>query len=118
MHSSIGNEPQEMQPRTTNPSKHFLDHLVPPDRSFRDSLIDPGQVLINNAARSQVHVADLGISHLSGRQPDIETTRAHARARVFAVELIMKWRSRQQGGVSIRLCRGPSPRINPPAVSN
>ena len=76
--------------------------------SFRDRLVDPGQVLINDPARAEIHVAHLGISHLSGWQTDIETARAQTRAGIFAVELVMKWRSREEGCISIRFGSGPS----------
>src|SRR5690606_27350744 len=33
-------------------------------------LVDPGQVLIDDAASPQIHVAHLGVAHLPFRQPD------------------------------------------------
>ena len=35
-----------------------------------DALVDPGEVLVDDPAGAHVHVADFGISHLTGREAD------------------------------------------------
>ena len=44
-------------------------HRVPEQAAVRRRPGDPGQILIDNPAGADVHVADLGVSHLSRRKP-------------------------------------------------
>ena len=49
-----------------------------------DRGVDAGEVLVDDAARTDVHVADFGIAHLPVRQTDELPVRLHQRVRIFA----------------------------------
>ena len=47
-----------------------------------DTSIDPGEVLIDDSARAQVHVADFRVAHLTGRKTDRLARRDEGRVRI------------------------------------
>ena len=44
-------------------------------RAVGNRRVDPGQILVNDAARTDVHVTDLGIPHLPNRQANAQAVR-------------------------------------------
>ncbi|MNM79137.1 hypothetical protein D3C81_910620 [compost metagenome] len=58
------------------------EHFVCEELAIFDGLSDSGEILVHNAAGTEVHVADLGVAHLPVRQTDV-----HARAGDQAVRL-------------------------------
>ena len=91
----------------------LLQNFVLLHLTVRDRLVDPRQVLINNPARAQVKMADLGISHLARGQTDVFSARAQGRAGIFAIEPIVKWRRGQQSRVAVLLPLRFSPGLIP-----
>ncbi len=41
------------------------------ERTVRDGFADPGELLIDNPAGTEIHMADFGIAHLAARQPHV-----------------------------------------------
>ncbi len=63
-------------------------------------------------------MADLGVSHLSFGQADIEPARAQPAAGIFAVKTIVHRRGREERGVAIRFATRATAGVDPPAVAN
>src|SRR6478672_5124881 len=74
--ATVRKQSQKMKTMSARLRENILRGLVPSEFALRDCLIDPSQVLIDNSAGSEVEVADLGITHLSLGQADVEATRA------------------------------------------
>ena len=90
VHAAIGNQPDKMQPSVARFRKGLPQNFVPLQLAVRDRLVNPGQVLINDPARAEVEMADLGVSHLPCGQPDVLAARAQRSAGIFAIEPIVK----------------------------
>ena len=63
--------------------------------------VDARQVLHDHAAGADVHMADLGIAHLAGRQPDMQFRGVDQRMRAIAHEAVPGRRVRQPDRVVI-----------------
>ena len=77
-----------------------------------DALVDPRQVLIDDAAGAHVHVADLGVAHLPRWEADGFARRDELRVRIAAQQLVVDGLTRQRDGVVRALG------ANPPAVED
>src|SRR5262245_56510899 len=80
--------------------------------------VDPGEVLIDDAARSEIQMTDLRISHLTAGEADVRTTGTQATAGIGLIEKIVERRFPQQGGIPIGLGLLTSVRIDSPPVPN
>ena len=67
--------------------------------ALADAPVDAGQVLIDHAARAEVHVADLGVAHLARRQADRFAAGHERRVRVALQELGVRGRAAQRDRV-------------------
>ena len=67
-----------MQSMAARPGKGFLQVWFARQFPFRNCLVDSRQILINDPSGAEIQMTDLGIAHLSFRQPDIEAARAQA----------------------------------------
>ncbi len=84
VHSTVGEQAENVH-RLAGPRGLVdggTDGRVGKELAVADRLGHPGEVLIHHAPGAQVHVADLGVAHLSVRQTDI-----HAAARDQSVRL-------------------------------
>ena len=77
-----------------------------------DALVDPRQVLVDDAAGAHVHVADLGVAHLSGGQTDRFAGRDQLGMRIPLQQRVVGRLARERDGVVLGL--GPEP----PAVEH
>src|ERR1051326_4499112 len=107
-----------MNPMVARGGERFLRDMIARELACRDRLIDPSEVLINDAARSQIEMANLGIAHLPFGQTNVGSTRAQFAAGVAPVELVVKWCLREERGVAIFLLPGFAAGVNTPAVTN
>ena len=64
-----------------------------------DALVDAREVLVDDPAGAHVHVADLGVAHLPGRQSDRLAGRDQLRMRVALQQRVVDRRARQRDGV-------------------
>ena len=72
------------------------------DRTVGDGVINAGQVLKHHAPGAQVHVADLGIAHLPGRQADMAFRSVEMAFRAGCGQAVEDRRPRKRDGVVIR----------------
>ena len=95
VYAAIGQQAENMQggvkPLALVDRAH--ERLVGEKVAVLDGLGDAGQLLIDDTARADVGVADLGVAHLPVRQTDIQAGGADIRHRVFRKDLV------QVGGV-------------------
>jgi hypothetical protein len=73
-------------------------------------LRDAGQLLIHDAARADVRVADLAVAHLAVRQADVHAGSADLRQRVFSKQLVEVRLVR--GGNRVALRRGKAEAVH------
>ncbi len=82
------------------------------ERAVLDRAVDPGQILIHDAAGPEVQVAHLGVSHLPAREAHGLPPRDEGRVRARAHERVHHGRARHEDGVPFRA------RIETPAVED
>src|SRR6476659_11498881 len=85
-------------------------HGTPEQLAVPDALVDAGEVLVDDPAGAHVHVADLGVSHLSGRKSDSLARRNELRMRVAVQQAVVHGRSREGDSVVFFL-RTKSPAV-------
>ena len=98
--------------------KSLLRDRVTAKLTLGDGLVDAGQLLVNDSARAEIEMAHFRVAHLPFGQSDIESARAQFPAGIIAIELIVEWGAREQGGVAVFFPLLPTAGINAPAVSN
>src|SRR5437764_9476775 len=81
--------------------KALLENGIACQFAGGERLVNPRQILINDPARAKIQVPNFGVSHLPLRQSDVFSARAYFPHRILSVELIVKGRARQQGGIAI-----------------
>ena len=59
--------------------KGVLQNTIAFQFAIRDRLINPGQVLINDPASSEIKMANFRVPHLSLWQPDVHAAGAQSR---------------------------------------
>src|SRR5918995_1139438 len=114
VNSAVGDEAQEMDVRLslTRACERVHERRVLEELAGRDGVVDPHEVLEDDAAGADREVADLGVAHLAGRQPDGLTRRVQGRVRKALPELVEDGRLRQLDGVP------GAGRSAPPAVED
>ena len=116
--AAIGDEAEEVEPLAFG---HFeclgevgdIGELV-----FLDAEIDAGEVLVDDAAGSEVEVADLGVAHLAVWEADVEPRGADGRDWVIGVERLVERRLGEEGGVTVLLGIGGAVWVDAPAVAD
>ena len=71
MHAAVRHQPDQVDPGSVGERR--TQHLVALQRPVRDGLVYPRQVLHDYRAGAQVHVPDLGVTHLTVGEPDRST---------------------------------------------
>ena len=81
---------------------HRVDErFVVEEIAVPDALVDPREVLVDDPAGAHVHVADLGVSHLAGRQADRFAGGDQLRMRVACEQRVVDRLGRQRDRVVI-----------------
>src|SRR5438128_10811679 len=118
VNAAIGHQSDKMQPMSPRSGKRVMEDMVALQFAVSHRLVNPCQVLINDSAGSEIKMADLRVAHLSFRQANILSASAQSRPWIIAMELIVKWRRRQQRRVSITLSLLAATGIHAPAARN
>ena len=79
----------------------LVHRLVLEEIAVLDTLGDAGELLIYDAARAHVGVADLAVTHLTVRQTYIETRRADHGKGILEEQLVKMRRARIVDGVAV-----------------
>ena len=114
VHAAVRDEPEQMHVRVARVGalEDAGERRVLEERAVLDRLVDPLEVLEEHAARADRQMADLGVAHLAGREPDRLAGRGQLRVRVLAPEPVEDGRLRE-------LDRVPGPgRRDAPAVED
>ncbi len=75
-----------------------------------DALVDAGEVLVHDPAGAHIHVADFGVPHLPGREPDRLARGDELRMRVAFQQAVVHGRSRERDRV-VLFFRTKSPAV-------
>ena len=118
MDTAVGNQSKQMEAMTTRTRKGFLQYPIALQLTFRDRIVDAGQVLVNDPARSQIEMANFRVAHLSFGQSDVGPARAQFGVRIFLIKPVVKRRPGEKRGVAILFAFLPTPAINAPAITN
>src|SRR6516164_5321358 len=92
VHTSVRDQPKEMEARAGSFFESLFKDRVTGQFAVLDRFVDPGKVLIDDTARAEIQMADLGISHLTIGETDIHTAGAQAAAGVGLVQIIVERR--------------------------
>ena len=76
MNTTIGDQSKKMKPMATSALEGLLHDRIASEFALSDGFVDPSKVLINDASRPEIEMANLRVSHLSLGQSDIEAARA------------------------------------------
>ena len=76
-------------------------------RAVRDGLVDPREVLRHDRAGAEVEVADLGVAHLPGGQPDRLAARGERGVRVLGPQPVEDGRVGERDRVARAVGREP-----------
>ncbi len=98
--------------------KGVLQNTIAFQFAIGNGLINPGEVLINDPAGSKIKVANLGVPHLSLRQPDVHAAGAQSRPGIIAIQMIVKRRGCEQCCIAVLFTLPGAPRIDAPPVAN
>ena len=96
VHAAVRDEADEVQ-RVAGAGaavERRAERRVVEEAAVANAAIDPRQVLIDDPPRADVHVPDLGVAHLAGRQPDGLAARVERGVRVPGGELAVRGRGR------------------------
>src|SRR6478609_9896455 len=118
VYATIGNQPEGMQSMSARTGKGVLQNTIAFQLAIADRLINPGKVLINDPASSQIKVANLGVPHLSLWQPDVDAAGAQSRPGIVAIQLIVKRRGCEQRCVAVLFTLLKAAGIDAPPVAN
>ncbi len=88
------------------------------ERAVRNRLVDARQFLVNDAARTEVQVADFAVAHLPGGQADVLARGAEAALREIFVEVFVKGKFREERRIALGLRGGRAFRADAPTVTD
>ena len=118
VHAAVGNESEQMKPMATRLGEDFLQYPITRELALGDSLVNPGQVLMDDSASAQVEMADFRIAHLSFWQAHVAPAGAQFSPRILSIEAVVKWRVSKERGVAVFLTFIPAAGIDAPAIAN
>ena len=120
MHPAIAHQAYKMQCLSRAPCrvKSCFQHLAAFQLAVAYCYIYTLKLLVHNASRAYIQVPHFRVAHLSFRQANVASTCAQFRARIIAVELVVKWSRREKGCITIFLLLPAAARIDAPAVAN
>ena len=102
VHAAVGDESQKMH-RGAAPDglgEGVLEHAVHEERAVLDGLGDARQVLVDDAAGTDVQVPHLGVAHLARRQPHGRARGVERAVRVRGAQTVERGRARQADSVA------------------
>ena len=67
VHASFRNEAQQMQPMAVRCGQRLLQYLVSIQVTVSNGLVDAREVLINDASRAEIQMANFRVAHLPCR---------------------------------------------------
>jgi hypothetical protein len=111
VHAAIGEKPQEMQGVTTSGAHGGQEHRIFEERAIVDALIDAHDILVDDASRADVEMADFAVAHLAHWKPDPFLRGLDQRARVIAPEPVEHRSARETNGVGFFLF-APAPAVH------
>jgi hypothetical protein len=118
VHAAVGDQPKQMQSMSARSTKGVLQNMIPFQFAIGDGLINPGEVLINDPASSEIKVANLGVTHLSFRQANVHAAGAQSRPGIIAIQTIVKRRGREQCCVAVLFTLLRAAGIDAPPIAN
>ena len=110
MHAAVAEQAHQVQCAVASTSQRRLQRRTVTEASGPDHLVDARDVHLHNAARTNVEVADLTVTHLSVRQADVRPVSADERMRESPPETVEGGRTGHRYGVVCRV------RVVAPAV--
>ena len=101
VHAAGRNQPHQVARAAAvlEPRDQLIEHGVGGERAVGDRPADARQVLGHDAPGAEVHVADLGVAHLPGRQPDAAVRRREQAVRARRDQPVPNRRARLCDGV-------------------
>ena len=118
VYAAIGDKTKEVEAAFCCLVKGILQNFVFRQLIIANCLINTGEILVNDAARAQVEMADLRVSHLAFRQAHVFTAGGQGGMRVSFVKVVMKGGLGQEGSVPVRHSLGSSSWIDSPTVTD
>ena len=116
--AAIRHEADEVEAGRLRFFQRFSENRIAGQCAFCDCLVDAGEVLVNDATRAEVEVADLRVTHLAWGQADIEAGSAQEGGWVGGEHLVMEWGLGEQHGIAVLFCGCLSSGVEPPAVAD
>src|SRR3954471_22505441 len=102
VHATVAAETQKVQLVTLRLLHGVLESRIRVKLARADHQVDTGDVHVDDASRTHVHVADLAVAHLPLGQPDIRARRVDQRVRVTGKQVIVGRLACQGNGVTFR----------------
>ena len=99
VYAAIAHEPEQVQARIFRRGKRLDQHRVLREFAIGDRLVDAREILIDDAPRAEIEVADFAVAHLPIGQSHIHAARRQARLRILRVKLIMERRAKDDPSV-------------------
>ncbi len=87
VHAAVTQKTHEMEPIALTGfglSQRIEQNLIVVELALVDIFVDQGQILIDDPAGAEDHMADFGIAHLARRQTDIDAGHGKTRVRIVA----------------------------------
>jgi hypothetical protein len=94
VHTPIGNKTQKMETGRGSFREGLFQLRNGGEFSVFDRFVDPGKILIHDPTSSEIEVPDLGISHLTFRQPDVQSAAAKVS---YGIRFVHFFRKRRVG---------------------
>ena len=112
VHAAVGDEADEMECMAVAGTavQRGRQDLVAEEVPLANVEVDARQVLVDDPPGAEVHVSDLGVAHLPGRQAHGLTARDQGCVRILFDELPVRRRVRPGYGVVVRV-RGEAPAV-------
>src|SRR4029453_14931711 len=107
-----------MQSLAARSGQCIMQNTVAFQFAICNCLINPGEILINDPACSEIKMAHFRVPHLSLWQPNVPAAGAQPRPGIIAIYLIVKRRGSEQRCVAVLFTLLRAPGINAPPVAN
>ena len=103
MHAAVAQKSHQMQTVTLclGLTQRIEQHGIMIEPAFVDVFVDQSQILEDNAAGTENHMAHFRVAHLTRRQADIDTGHGQARIGIIAQQSIEIGRGRIGDGVEV-----------------
>ena len=116
--AAIGDESDEVEAFASGGRDRLPEDLVFGEGTVADGEVDASEFLIDDTAGTEVEVADLGISHLTLGEANLETAGLESAPRIIPVQTIMDRGFCEEGGIALLFRAGATGGIDPPTITN